>query len=339
MRGWAAAPWLLCVTLVGVRPACLDGAEGGPLPAGKASAESGAASQARARRDVRVVRQCDLGAPSAKGGDLRIARDLAYGHVHGEPLHIDLFAPSGPGPFPLVVLFHGGAWTRGDEDWMTGLAERLAAEGWAAATVEYRLVDASAHRWPGPIADARCAVRWLRAHAETHRLDPDRIAAMGGSAGGHLAALLATAADDPSLDGGECSLTAHSAEVAGAVAFYAPHDLRASAQWSDPADGVITKLLGGSRHEHADRAAAASPVAQIDGRDAPLLLVHGTADRVVEPAQSRRMRDAARRQGVPVALVEVEGGRHGFHLIGGDPSHRAAGCSTLAFLRQVLEEG
>lgn len=336
MRGMSAAPWMLCATLVA---GCFDGSQGGPLSAGSASAESGAAlSEPRARLEVRVVRECELGAPSGKGGDLRVERDLAYATSRGETLHLDLITPPGPGPFPLVVLFHGGAWTRGDEDWMTGLAQRLAAEGWAAAAVEYRLVDGSAHRWPGPIADARCAVRWLRAHADDHRLDPDRFAAMGGSAGGHLAALLATAADDSSLDG-ECSLTRHSAEVRGAVAFYAPHDLRASAPWSDPADGVITKLLGGSRHEHAERAAAASPQAQVDVRDPPLLLVHGTADGIVEPAQSRRMRDAARRAGVPVALVEVEGGRHGFHLIGGNRSHRAAGCSALAFLRQVFEEG
>src|SRR4051812_34937100 len=163
---------------------------------------------------------------------LVITRDVAYAAPAGEPLKLDFVAPAGPGPHPCVVLLHGGAWKTGSrKDLSTvrmdvgtpgkSLAEVLAAKGFATASVGYRL--APKHKFPAQIEDAKTAVRFLRANAAKFHIDPDRIGAMGFSAGGHIAALLGTADKSAGFEGD--LYPEQSSRVSCVVDFFGPTDL------------------------------------------------------------------------------------------------------------------
>lgn len=262
---------------------------------------------------------------------------LTFAEPGGIPLELDLLVPNARGPRPLVVLVHGGAWRRGRRADLAGTMRALAGEGLAAATIDYRLADAPHTVFPGPIADVRCAVRTLRANAPALGLDPDHVAIVGFSAGGHLAALAATASDVDALDDGSCPLRAPSSAVQASVAFYGPHDLRAPLRVGAGADGAIENLLGVSRETDPARAALASPIVHVDRGDPPMMLVHGLRDRVVDVEQSRRMRAALEAAGVPVTSLELADRRHGFGIFprGARRDPRVA-RETLAFLRAAL---
>src|SRR3954447_5088208 len=119
---------------------------------------------------------------------VRLLPDLSYGPDARNVL--DLYLPEAlPAPRPLVLCIHGGGWAAGDKRSYAWLADALAQRGYAAASITYRF--APAHHAPAQMDDVQRAVRWLRKNAAKYELDPDRFGAIGGSAGGHLAAYLA----------------------------------------------------------------------------------------------------------------------------------------------------
>ena len=211
----------------------------------------------------------------------------------------------------------------------------LAGQGFAAASVDYRLAAAPRNTFPSAVADARCAVRWLRANAAELDLDPVRIAAIGFSAGGHLSAMLATASDVRGLDG-QCPLEETSPAVQAAVSFFAPFDLRPGQEVGPGTERVIANFLGARATVDPARAALASPLVHVDGTDPPMLLVHGARDATVYVEQSRRMHDALETAGVPATLVVIPRGVHGFALFPPRAHHEPATCTTLAFLRATV---
>jgi acetyl esterase/lipase len=211
------------------------------------------------------------------------------------------------------------------------MAMMLADAGFVSVAVDYRKTEHSGYSFPGAIADLRCAVRFLRSRAEELDADPNRIGAVGFSAGGHLAALLATAADIAALDDG-CP-HAGSPAIQAAVAYYGVHDLTRPGDFVPRARRLIAQMLGGT---NPARARLASPQAHIDSNDPPILLIHGTADRVVPIRQSESMAAALRASGVPNRVVRVPDGAHGFTLRTRTSSALPANCTTLAFLRSSL---
>src|SRR5262249_2540084 len=146
--------------------------------------------------------------------------------------------------------------------------------GYVAATASYRL--APQHTWPAQIHDARCAVRWLRANAARHHIDPDRIAALGFSSGGHLACLLGTTAGRRDLEGAG-GHAASSSRVQLVVGYSPPTDLGAL-RLSYLHAWVLKGFLGNPTDKACTQA---SPLTHADRRSAPTLLIHGTADMVV----------------------------------------------------------
>lgn len=264
-------------------------------------------------------------------------QELRFARVRRRALRLDLVRPAGPGPHPVVILVHGGAWRRGHRSDMRGTIRAFAAQGYAAASVDYRLADGVQNVFPGPVSDVRCAVRTLRARAGELGLDGERIAAIGFSAGGHLASMLATAAEQRGLDDGTCPIVGVSPAVRAGVSFYGPHDLRAPLRVGPGAEGAIRNFLGVSRLLDPARTAFASPISHVDRRDPPMLLVHGLRDRVVEVDQSRRMWRALTGVGVPARSLELPHHRHGFGIFPrrGHPDQSIA-CSTLDFLREHL---
>ncbi len=230
-----------------------------------------------------------------------VYRDLAYGNHERNKL--DLAVPPGAGPFPLVLWVHGGGWTGGSKNDppIVGLLNY----GYAVASTNYRLSQHAV--FPAQIHDVKAAVRFLRANARKYRLDTDRFGAAGGSAGGHLVALLGTSGGAKDLEGqGHAGV---SSSVQAVCDIYGPADLTAGLG-ADDADDRIVRLLGGQPKDKLELARLASPVSHIDAKDPPFLIIHGTNDSTVPIVQSRRFDTALRKAGVKSELIEVKGVGH-----------------------------
>ncbi|HEV2130448.1 MAG TPA: alpha/beta hydrolase, partial [Longimicrobiaceae bacterium] len=222
--------------------------------------------------------------------DLNWASDLTYAVMDGQTQRLDLAWPKHAEPHPLVVLIHGGGWSGGDKSAYHSAMRLLAGQGYAAASVSYRLAASPRNVFPAAVEDVRCAVRWLRSHADSFGIDPSRIAAMGSSAGGHLAAMLGTAAEVEGLDG-DCPLQEVSPAVSAVVAIAGPHDIRTAGALDAGQRGMVENFLGTRPESDPARALLASPAVHASSGDPPFLLIHGTADDVVPIRQSRSMRD------------------------------------------------
>jgi acetyl esterase/lipase len=241
----------------------------------------------------------------------RALRDLPYVTNGHERQKLDLYLPATP-KGPLLVVIHGGGWTQGSKDKPEGLPMLL--QGYAVANINYRL---SQHAiFPAQIEDCKSAIRWLRAHAAEYGYDPQRIGAWGGSAGGHLVALLAATSHVKDFDVGE-NLDQPSAIQCG-VDVFGPADL---VDWTPPStlpmiqttgpESVLVKLLGGTAKEKPDLAKRASPVTWVTKDCAPLYILHGTVDQLVGLDQSQKLEAKMKAAGVEVTLDVVEGAGHG----------------------------
>jgi acetyl esterase len=244
-------------------------------------------------------------------------RDVEFARPAGVPLTFDANIPHSDSPQPVVILVHGGGWEAGDKQtYIRPWFGTLTAAKIAWISINYRLAPEWKH--PAAVEDVEAAVGWVQANAKRLRLDPSRIALMGESAGGHLAALAALR--------GRVS-------VAGLVSFYGVHDL---ALWFEQR-GEIPKNIAGYLTASGEQALAeASPVTYLNAKSPPMLFVHGTADKGVPHAQSQRMCDAARRLGVRCDLVLIEGAPHGVENWQTDPRFQVWKARATGWLTDVL---
>jgi len=241
-----------------------------------------------------------------------VHRDLAYvtdGHARQR---LDLYLPPAEGPLPLVVYIHGGAFRAGDKADLPPL--EYLAEGYALAAINYRL---SQHAlFPAQIEDCKAAVRWLRAHAADHGLDPERFAVGGASAGGHLAAMVGTAGHLREFDVGEHLDV--SSRVRAVLDYFGPSDFLQmdahrlpNGMVHDTPDSPESQLVGGPIQENKDRVARVNPIMYVTADAPPFLIVHGDRDPLVPHHQSVLLAEALKKAGVPVTFYTVEGGGHG----------------------------
>lgn len=257
--------------------------------------------------------------PAAIPG-VRIERDIRYVAGGDESQVLDLYLPEKPGakPMPLVVWIHGGGWRGGSKAGCTFVY--LVQHGYAAASVEYRFSQKA--RFPAQIQDCQAAIRWLRANAKKYNIDPDRIGVGGGSAGGHLVALLGTAGGTKAFSpiGGNENV---SDRVQAVCDFYGPKDFNrvmAHAEadtevknifkFNTPGD-PYSDLIGVPLGSDKAKCDAVSPVFHVSKDDAPFLILHGTADALVPFAQSVEFVECLRKAGVPVVFQRFPGGGHG----------------------------
>lgn len=265
-------------------------------------------------------------------GSIDLARDLVYARPGDGPLRLDVARPRRPGPHPVALLVHGGAWQAGSKEVYREEIQALAGLGYAAVAVGYRLVRQGKNPFPAAVADVRCAARWLRAHAKDHAIDPERAVALGYSAGAHLAAMLGTASDVAGLDG-DCPLRDPPLRIRGVVALAGPFDLRPGRDALAPVHArLVTNFLGVSPAADPAHATLASPLAHVSPGDARMLLVHDPGDDSVPFSQSVAMVAALRRAGVPASLLRVEGPGHGLELLGSRGPLRTVTCTVLAFM-------
>lgn len=259
----------------------------------------------------------------AQSHKLPPARQHAYGDHPDQVGNLHLPAGGG-GPWPTVVLVHGGFWKWGwDRTLMTPLARDLAARGIAAWNVEYRRVGQEGGGWPGTLEDAAAALDVL---ADLDDVDPARVVTAGHSAGGHLALWLAGRHRLPPRQPG----AGPRVRPRGAVSQAGVADLVRGAA-AGLGGGACQGLLGGGPDELPERYAAASPVALLP-LGVPQLLVHGLLDDIVPPSQSRDYAVAARAAGDEVELLELAGADHFDVIEAGDPSWAA----VVAWLERVL---
>jgi acetyl esterase/lipase len=256
-----------------------------------------------------------------------------YALVDGQPLQLDLARPGTSGPHPLVLLLHGGGWEAGDRRDMHDDMLELAARGYVAATVSYRLTRAPRNVFPAAVSDVRCAVRWLRARADGFAIDPARVGVLGFSAGAHLASMLGTTSTDAALDGA-CDATGPAA-VQAVVSVAGPQDLRVNGPYTAEQARLVTNFLGVFPGDAPAVAERASPIAHVSAGAAPFLLVHGTDDGLVPVNHARRMEASLRRAGVSATLLELPGVGHSY--AGLSPGARPlVACTVFAFLDRWL---
>jgi len=211
------------------------------------------------------------------------------------------------GPLPVILSIHGGGWSSGSK--ARSPAIRFAARGYAVASINYRLSGEAV--FPAQIEDCKAAVRWLRANAVKYNLNPDRIAAFGSSAGGHLAALLGTSAGVAELEGVKPQ-PEESSRVQAVIDFFGPTDLLVMGGMHDRPDSPESRLIGGPIQELKDKAARANPILYLSRDDPPFLIVHGDQDRVVPLRQSQLLHEALVAAGVESTFRVVPGAGHGF---------------------------
>ena len=227
----------------------------------------------------------------------------------------ELRVPVGEGPFPVIVLIHGGCWQGSfDYVYITRLAAWLTERGVATWTIEYRRLGDDGGGWPGTFRDVAAGAAHLFAVAPEHRIDPGAVAVLGHSAGGHLALWLAGSRAVPPAS----PIRVDPLPFRGAVALASVLDLNRA--WElGLSDGAVADLLGGGPDERPDRYAAASPAALLP-LGVPQLLVHGADDDIVPPEISRRYHDRARTLGDDPTLLDLPGTDH-FEVI--DPEFPA----------------
>lgn len=261
-------------------------------------------------------------------GGVKAWRDVTYQTIDGyRPQVVDIYVPAGKGPHPLVLYIHGGGWRGGHTRHSGAFADfpkvlaALAAEGFTVASLEYRL--SSEARFPAQLQDSNAALRFLRANAARYAIDPARVGVWGGSAGGHLTALTALTCRDTALD----PAAAQDGCVQAAVTWYGVYDF-AGMNATPDGNSAGSKLLGCEGPCSDDKNRLVSPVAYIDAKDPPFLLIHGEEDKVVPAEQSRLGEAALKAAGVPVKSIYIPGVDHSF--IGKTPAEtRAASLKAV----------
>ena len=264
-------------------------------------------------------------ARAAEKVEVDLKNDIVYGTTGGEELKLDLASPKGlDHPVPAIVVIHGGGWMAGRRQDMAGMMKEFASQGYVATTISYRF--APKHRFPAQVEDVKCAVRYLRAHADELKIDPKRIGAVGGSAGAHLAMMLGAmdSSDGMEGDGGNPE---QSSKVQAVVSYVGPCDL-AKPPYTDTQTQILEAFLGGKPLEKQDDCRRASPITYVNKGDAPMLLFFGTKDPLIQTNQALLMSEALSAAGVPGRAELIVGAGHGW---GGEEMHRTLEASVDFF--------
>lgn len=245
--------------------------------------------------------------------------NVEYGVGGDQKLTLHLAKPIGlDEPVPGLLFIHGGGWQAGSKDGYIQQIKEFAAKGYVAASVGYRL--APKYPFPAQIEDCKCAVRWMREHAEELGVDPERIGAIGASAGGHLAMLLGTMDSGDGLEG-EGGWQGQSSKVQCVVSYFGPSNLTETEIGDHPARQILNEpvirsilrnFVGGEPEENIDLLRQASPVHYVSSGDAPVLHFQGTRDILVPYDKSFEMTSALTEHGIKGRVELIMGAPHGW---------------------------
>lgn len=264
---------------------------------------------------------------------VEIIRDIPYADGKNNFQKVDIYLPkkrSSEKPLPVIALIHGGGWGGGNRTFFTNRACDYASTGdYAAICIGYRLTGEA--KWPAQIHDCKAAIRLVRARAKEWNLDPDRIGVLGGSAGGHLASLVAFTGNVRTLDGDLGPHKETSSAVKCLVNICGPCDLTEPItnhpRMAKPIAEMVAKLLGGEPADVPEIAREASPLTYITKDLPPVITVHGTRDSFVDFKLSERLHAALKQAGVKSYLVPMLNVDHQFN----------ASAVTLGRVKQFLD--
>lgn len=248
-----------------------------------------------------------------------IEHDLTF-LEEGRKEKLDLYQPAKRDKntrSPAIVIIHGGGWVKGDKnrerEFVSGTT--LAQSGYVCISINYE--TRKEIRWPNNLHDCKNAVRWLRVNAEKLQIDPERIGVIGGSAGGHLAMMVAYTGDHPELSPAK-PYPGISDRVSACVNMYGISNLLTRCVTDE--DGTPTeelkkhRLFPESREEKPEKWKLASPVTHITKKSPPTLSLHGTKDTIVDRDQSRELHATLAIENVKNELIMVEGAKHAWPL-------------------------
>jgi acetyl esterase/lipase len=256
--------------------------------------------------------------------------DLVYTQRGDQELKLDLARPgAGEGPFPAVVVIHGGGWRGGDKADNRGLLGELAQRGYVAISPQYRFCPKET--FPAQLHDVKAAVRWLRAHAKDYKIDPDHIGAMGFSAGGHLAMMLGFTGPEDGLEG-DVPADAPSSRVQAVVNYFGPTELNAP-DIPDLSKPLVKDFLGVEPSAKPELAAKASPITYVSKDDPPVLTFQGTKDILVPHSQATKLADAMTAAGVRGRVELLIGAGHGWQ----NEELKRTAQATFEFLDKALK--
>jgi pectinesterase len=254
--------------------------------------------------------------PSAPPLDASMAAtkyDICYGEANGEKLLLDAHVPADNGKFPVVLIVHGGGWMGGDKE--TDIVPVFApfATNFVWFTINYRL--APTNRWPACFDDVQTAIRWVKAHAAEFKGDPNRIALLGYSAGGHLVTLAGTHPEKPNAILKFLHLTKiTSTEVQAVAAFAPPTDLVADNERRGGLSISMRNLFGYESSNITDNVCAVlkknSPLTYVKTGRPPFLVINGSADKTVPVGQSENFVKALKAANVDATLITIPEGQH-----------------------------
>jgi acetyl esterase/lipase len=261
---------------------------------------------------------------------VRRIKDVEFGRAGGRHQRLDVYLPTEARPTdrrPAVLQIHGGAWVIGDKrEQGLPLLNHLAANGWVCFNANYRLSPFAT--WPDHLVDCKRALAFIREHADEYGIDPDFVCVTGGSAGGHLTALMALTANDPEYQPGfeDADTT-----LQAAVPFYGVYD------FTNRQGGMHEKFLGmflepwvmkASFADEPEKFHRASPIDRVHADAPPFLAIHGDRDTLAPVIDARlfveRLREVSRE---PVLYAELRGAQHAFEIFG---SVRAVACVEAA---------
>ncbi len=264
---------------------------------------------------LQAVPTC-LAAPPVPDGVLW-EEGIVYSTPGGESLALNLARPKAAvagqsgneTSLPVVLCIHGGGFRAGKRESYDNLCIKLAENGFAAATITYRL--APKHQFPAAVHDCKAAVRWLRANAKQYGLNPNKIGVTGGSAGGHLAQFLGVTAGVPQFEG-DSGNAEFSSAVQCVVNVYGPSDFTRSYGKSVDAHEVLPLWFGGNLETERKKHIIASPLYWVTPAAAPTLCIHGTEDKYVAHEQAIWLVEKLKTATVDASLLTIEGAGHGF---------------------------
>ena len=251
---------------------------------------------------------------------VKMLGDIPYISDGDEAQRLDLYLPekAPEQPLPLIVHIHGGGWMGGSK--FPSPFVDLVSRGYVVASVEYRFSQKA--KFPAQIQDCQAAIRWLRAHCNEYHIDSDHVGVVGGSAGGHLSALVATSGgkkafaaiggNEEQSDRVQCVVNIFGPANFTSVMQQAEEDknIRNIFKFNTPSD-PYSQLIGASLVDNKAKTDAVSPIHYVSNDNPPMLILHGTHDALVPYAQSVELQATLKAEGVDVWLQTLPGAGHG----------------------------
>jgi acetyl esterase/lipase len=261
--------------------------------------------------------------------DVERIEDIEY----ADGLALDIYRRRGidAGPHPALLQIHGGSWRGGNRRQQARpLLHRLARAGWVCVAASYPLVPDAV--FPDQLIGLKRALAWMRAGGAEYGIDPSFIAVTGGSAGGHLAALVALTANRSEYQPG---FETADTSVQAAVPVYGIYDFLNRNRTRDEWPIIPRGVMRAAKDEAADRYRAASPLDQVHPAAPPFFVIHGASDAVVPTAEAEQFVAALRAVSIaPVAYAEVPGANHAFDVLDSLRTHY-----VISGIERFLESG